>query len=146
MQSLLIVEDNPRDLDLTLIALESYSDSLAIETARDGEEALAYLRREGRWLRRVGDDPALVLMDLKLPKMDGFDVLQEIRRTPKIALLPVVALTSSCESRDLRRCYESGINAFVVKPMNFGEFSKTLSFVAAFWLRLNRRPSSARTA
>ncbi|WP_061167411.1 response regulator [Caballeronia hypogeia] len=141
MQSLLLVEDNSRDLDLALSALEPYLDSCAVETVPDGVEALAYLRREGVWEDRVGDDPALVLMDLKLPRVSGLELLSEIRRTPRIAAVPVVALTSSRELRDVRRCYELGINAFLVKPIGFEELSELLSVVATFWLRLNRRPS-----
>ncbi|MCG7400416.1 MULTISPECIES: response regulator [Caballeronia] len=102
MKSLLFVEDNPYDLDLAQIALEPYRETCAMAIARDGEEALAYLRREGAGKHRLNDDPALVLLDLKLPKIDGLAVLQEIRRTPSTSSLPVVALTSSREPRDLR--------------------------------------------
>jgi CheY-like chemotaxis protein len=146
MQSLLLVEDNPYDLDLALIALQAHVDSSSIETARDGQEALDFLSREGKWADRVGEGPALVLMDLKLPKLNGLEVLREIRRRPRLFSLPVVAFTSSREPRDLRRCYELGANAFIVKPMNFSEFSQMLALVASFWLRINRRPSSAKVA
>ncbi|SAK92119.1 response regulator protein [Caballeronia temeraria] len=128
MKSLLFIEDNPYDLDLAQIALGPYCEPCAMAIARDGEEALAYLRREGAWKHRLNDDPALDLLDLKLPKIDGLAVLQEIRRTPGISL-PVVALTSSREPRDLRRCYEQGVNAYLVKPTDVSE-SKMLALVA----------------
>ncbi|WP_053572320.1 response regulator [Caballeronia cordobensis] len=145
MQSLLLVEDNPHDLDLALLAFEAYAASITVATARDGEEALDFLNRRGKWTGRVGDT-ALVLMDLRLPELTGLDVLQEIRHTPSIASVPVVALTSSREPQDLRRCYESGINAFLVKPMGFAAFSQMISVVASVWLGLNRRPSNVRVA
>ncbi|WP_250502277.1 response regulator [Caballeronia sp. AZ7_KS35] len=123
MQSLLLVEDNPHDLDLALIAFEPYAESVVVATARDGAEALDFLKREGKWTGRIGDT-SLVLMDLKLPGLTGVEVLREIRRTPGIASLPVVALTSSREPQHLRCCYECGINAFLVKPTGFKEFSQ----------------------
>ncbi|WP_061151249.1 response regulator [Caballeronia arvi] len=145
MQSLLLVEDNPRGLDLALLAFESYAASIAVATARDGEEALDFLNRRGKWTGRVGDT-SLVLMDLRLPELTGLDVLREIRHTPSIASVPVVALTSSREPKDLSRCYESGINAFLVKPTGFAAFSQMISVVASVWLGLNRRPSYVRVA
>jgi CheY-like chemotaxis protein len=146
MQSLLLVEDNPHDLDLALIALEPYCEWCMVTAVRDGEEALAFLRREGAWERRSNGDPSLVLLDLKLPKVDGLEVLEEIRHTPSISSLPVVALTSSPELRDLHRCYELCINAYLIKPTGFDEFSQMLTVVANVWLRLNRRPRSEKRA
>lgn len=137
LKPILLVEDNPKDLELTLTALERSQLANDVITARDGAEALDWLLYRGRHVDRAEDDPAVVLLDLKLPKVDGLQVLEEIKKSKDLRHIPVVMLTASKEERDLVRSYELGVNAFVVKPVDFKEFFKAIQDVGMFWAILN---------
>src|SRR5690349_21110986 len=120
LRKILLVEDSPNDAELTLEALESIKLANKVEWLRDGAEALDYLQGNGAYAGRDPVRPALIMLDLKLPKVDGREVLHEIRNDPRLRSIPVVVLTSSREESDLIGCYEAGANAYVVKPVNFG--------------------------
>ncbi|MEX0408569.1 response regulator [Aquibium sp. LZ166] len=136
----LLVEDSPKDLELTLAALEKCQLANDIVVARDGEEALDYLYARGRYAGRDGSDPTVVLLDLKLPKIDGLEVLQQVKGDDDLKHIPVVMLTSSREEQDLVRSYALGVNAFVVKPVEFSEFFKAIQDLGVFWAILNEAP------
>lgn len=140
LKPILLVEDNPHDLELTLIALEKSQLANEVIIARDGAEALDYLRCEGEHCKRQIGNPAVILLDLKLPKVDGLEVLKVIRSTPSLKSVPVVMLTSSREEQDLLRSYELGVNAYVVKPVDFGEFVRAIADLGIFWAVLNEPP------
>jgi DNA-binding response OmpR family regulator len=134
------VEDSPRDLELTLVALEKTRLANEVIVARDGAEALDYLRCEGPYAEREKGNPAVVLLDLKLPKVDGIQVLQAIRADPALARTPVVILTSSREEKDVVAGYDLGVNAYVVKPVEFTEFIDAVKELGMFWAVLNEPP------
>jgi two-component system response regulator len=137
--TILLVEDNPRDEELTLLAFEECNLANAVVVARDGAEALDYLFGTGTYHGRAVEDlPHVVLLDLKLPKLDGLAVLARIRADPRTALLPVTVLTSSDEERDLLRSYELGVNAYIQKPVDFDQFIKATKTLGLFWAVLNR--------
>lgn len=138
--SILLAEDDPRDVELTLTALGEYNLANSVAVVRDGEEALDYLRRRGTWATRPSGQPVVLLLDLKMPKMDGIEVIRQLKSDEALRSLPVVVLTSSRESRDLQECYRLGVNAFVVKPVHFGEFVEAVKQVGAFWAVLNEPP------
>ena len=140
LKPILLVEDNPHDLELTLIALEKSQLANEVIIARDGAEALEYLRCTGQHEGRQVGNPAVVLLDLKLPKVDGLEVLNAIRTTPALKSVPVVMLTSSKEEQDLLRSYELGVNAYVVKPVDFEEFVRAIADLGIFWAVLNEPP------
>lgn len=140
LRPILLVEDSPRDLELTLAALEKCQLANDIVVARDGEEALDYLYLRGPFAGRPEGDPTVVLLDLKLPKIDGLEVLQKVKGDPALRHVPVVMLTSSREEQDLVRSYELGVNAFVVKPVQFSEFFKAIQDLGVFWALLNEPP------
>lgn len=140
LKPILLVEDNPKDLELTLIALERTHLANEVIVVRDGEEALEYLFAHGRYEGRGDGSPAVVLLDLKLPKVDGLEVLRAIRQDPRVKSTPVVMLTSSREETDLLRSYELGVNAFVVKPVEFGQFVQAIAELGVFWAVLNEPP------
>lgn len=140
LKPILLVEDNPNDLELTLIALSKSQLANQVIVVRDGAEALDYLHRRGEYAQRVAGNPAVVLLDLKLPKVDGLEVLKEIRTTDGLKPLPVVMLTSSKEEQDLVRSYELGVNAYVVKPVDFTEFVRAIADLGIFWAVLNEPP------
>lgn len=140
LKPILLVEDNPNDLELTLIALERSQLANDVVIARDGAEALDYLRGQGEYAERQSGNPTVVLLDLKLPKIDGLEVLKEIRATPGLKSIPVVMLTSSKEEQDLVRSYELGVNAYVVKPVDFGDFVRAIADLGIFWAVLNEPP------
>jgi CheY-like chemotaxis protein len=140
LKPILLVEDNPNDLELTLIALERSQLANEVVIARDGAEALDYLRGQGEYAERQAGNPTVVLLDLKLPKIDGLEVLKEIRATPGLKSIPVVMLTSSKEEQDLVRSYELGVNAYVVKPVDFGDFVRAIADLGIFWAVLNEPP------
>lgn len=140
LKPILLVEDNPLDLELCLNALEKSRLANEVIIARDGEEAADYLFRRGPHADRTVGNPAVVLLDLKLPKIDGLELLAMIRRTPGMDHLPVVLLTSSREERDVITGYELGVNAFVVKPVAFSEFIKAVQDLGVFWAVLNEPP------
>lgn len=140
LKPILLVEDSPNDLELSLAALRRSQLANEIVVARDGAEALDYLLARGEQAGRDPVDPAVVILDLKLPKVDGLEVLETIKRTPGLRHTPVVMLTSSREERDLVRSYELGVNAFVVKPVGFREFFEAMRDLGAFWAILNEPP------
>lgn len=137
---ILIVEDDPKDVELTLTALEDHKLANEVVVARDGEEALDYLYRRGNFKLRTGDNPAVMLLDLKLPKIDGLEVLRQVRADAKLKTLPVVVLTSSREERDLVTSYALGVNAYVVKPVDFHEFVNAVKELGIFWAIINQPP------
>lgn len=137
---ILIVEDDPKDVELTLTALEEHNLANEVVVARDGEEALDYLFCRGNFKMRSGETPAVVLLDLKLPKVNGLEVLQQIRSDEKLKIIPVVVLTSSREERDLVASYRLGVNAYVVKPVGFHEFVNAIKELGVFWAVINEPP------
>ncbi|MDA8249460.1 MAG: response regulator [Rhodospirillales bacterium] len=140
LKPILLVEDSPKDVELTLAALEQCQLANAVIVARDGAEALDYLRSRGTYASRNTGDPAVVLLDLKLPKVDGLEVLEQIKNDPILRHTPVVMLTSSREERDVVRSYSLGVNAFVVKPVGFEQFFRAIQELGMFWAVLNEPP------
>jgi CheY-like chemotaxis protein len=137
---ILIVEDDPKDVELTLTALEEYNLANEVVVTRDGEEALDYLYCRGNFKMRSSDNPAVLLLDLKLPKVDGLEVLQQIKSDEKLRLIPVVVLTSSREEKDLVASYKLGVNGYVVKPVDFHEFVNAIKELGVFWAVINEPP------
>ena len=140
LKPILLVEDNPNDLELTLTALEQTGLANEVVIARDGAEALDFLHRRGPHANRTTPDPAVVLLDLKLPKVDGLEVLAEVKGDPVLRAIPVVMLTSSREESDVVRSYQLGVNAFVVKPVDFKDFFEAIRDLGVFWAVLNEPP------
>jgi len=137
---ILMVEDDPKDVELTLTALEDYKLANEVVVTRDGEEALDYLYCRGNFTTRPPGNPAVLLLDLKLPKVDGLEVLQQIRSDEKLRMIPVVVLTSSHEERDMVASYTLGVNAYVVKPVDFHEFINAVKELGIFWAVINEPP------
>lgn len=137
---ILLVDDSSRDLELALDALQQYRLTNEVVCLRDGAEALDYLYRRGEFAARNDHDPALILLDLKMPKVDGLDVLRAIKSDPKLKVIPIVVMTSSREEQDLVQSYSLGVNAYVVKPLNFHDFVDAMKVVGAFWAVLNEPP------
>jgi CheY-like chemotaxis protein len=147
LKSILLAEDNPKDIELTLTALAEHNLANEVVVARDGEEALDYLLRRGRFRERPEDNPAVVLLDLKMPRVDGLEVLRRIKSDDGLKTIPVVMLTSSREERDLIESYRLGINAYVVKPVGFEQFVEAVRQIGVFWALLNERaPGAVRKA
>jgi CheY-like chemotaxis protein len=137
LKSILLAEDNPRDVELTLTALSEHNLANEVVVARDGEEALDYLLRRGRFSGREEGNPAVVLLDLKMPKVDGLEVLRQIKSNEALRTIPVVMLTSSREEKDLIESYRVGVNAYVVKPVAFDRFIEAVRNVGIFWALVN---------
>lgn len=137
---ILIVEDDPRDVELTLTALGEYNLANEVVVTRDGKDALDYLYCREQFATRSNDNPAVMLLDLKLPKIDGLEVLQAIRSDERLKLIPVVVLTSSREERDMVRSYQLGVNAYVVKPVDFHDFVNAVKELGIFWAVINEPP------
>jgi CheY-like chemotaxis protein len=137
---ILLVEDDPRDVELTLTALGEYNLANEVVVARDGEKALDYLYSRGEFSDRSNDNPAVMLLDLKLPKVDGLQILQQIKSDERLKLIPVVVLTSSQEEKDMIRSYQLGVNAYVVKPVDFHEFVNAIKELGVFWAVINEPP------
>ena len=140
LQRILMVEDDPRDVELTLNTLEQYNLANEVVVVGDGEEALDYLRRQGKFIARANGNPAVILLDLKLPKMDGLEVLEQIKGDEELKVIPVVVLTSSREERDMVASYRLGVNAYVVKPVDFHEFVNAVRELGVFWAIINESP------
>jgi CheY-like chemotaxis protein len=140
LRPILLVEDNPKDIELTLAALAKCQLANDIVVTRDGAEALDYLYSRAAYSARDPGDPAVVLLDLKLPKVDGLEVLERLKSDPQRRQIPVVMLTSSREERDLVKSYELGVNAFVVKPVDFNTFFEAIQDLGMFWAVLNEPP------
>ncbi len=140
LRPILLVEDNPKDAELTMAALARCQLLNDVTHVRDGVEALEYLRCQGRYEGAMHGGPVVVLLDLKLPKLNGLEVLKEIRTDRALSSTPVVMLTSSREEQDLIRSYELGVNAFVVKPVDFKEFPEAIQGLGMFWGITNQPP------
>jgi len=134
---LLIVEDNPNDLELTLRALRKKSVVSGIVTVKDGAEALDYLFYRGRFAKRPQCTPKVIFLDLKLPKVDGMEVLRQIRSNDRTRTIPVVMLTSSQQERDVMESYRLGVNSYIVKPVDFEKFAESIAQIGLYWLGLN---------
>jgi CheY-like chemotaxis protein len=139
LETILLVEDNAGDAELTMMAFERHGLGPRVVHVRDGVEAIDYLLRRGVYVDRPRGSPALVFLDIKMPMLDGFVVLKEIRATPAIATVPVVVLTSSNEPGDRRRAYVNGANAYMCKPVDFVEFMESMRCACQFWTQVNRR-------
>jgi CheY-like chemotaxis protein len=140
LKRILLAEDNPKDVELTLAALDEHNLANEVVVVNDGAEALDYLYRRGKYAMRQEGNPAVVLLDIKMPKVDGLEVLNKIKSDPKLQHIPTVILTSSREEADLSRGYNQGVNAYVVKPVEFQEFIKAVSNLGVFWALINEPP------
>ncbi len=140
LKPILLVEDSPHDVELTLAALRDHHVANEVRVARDGEEAMDYLYMRGSFANRGEGDPAFVLLDLKMPKMDGLETLAAIKSDERLRNIPVVMLTSSREEIDLVRSYQLGVNAYVVKPVDFNGFMNAVQQIGAFWAVFNETP------
>jgi CheY-like chemotaxis protein len=138
--NILLVEDDPYDVELTLTALTNDQLTNEIVVVRDGAEALDYLYRRGAYESREAGNPAVILLDLKLPKVDGLEVLKRVKSDPPLRTIPIVMLTSSREEKDLAESYDSGSNAYVVKPVGFGDFVEAVRELGIFWAVINQPP------
>ena len=141
---ILVVEDDPRDVELTLTALDEYKLANEVVVARDGKEALDYLHCREQFASRPDESPAVILLDLKLPKVNGLEVLQQIRSDKRLKMIPVVVLTSSHEERDMLTSYQLGVNAYVVKPVDFHEFVNAVKELGMFWAVINQPPPGSK--
>jgi two-component system, response regulator len=140
LKRILIADDSPRDTELALTALEMHHLANEVVTVRDGAEALDYLYRRREFADRAHGDPAVILLDLKMPKVDGIEVLRQIKGDPALKMIPVVVMTSSREEQDVLKSYQLGVNAYVVKPVNFQGFVDAVTQVGAFWAVINEPP------
>ena len=138
---ILLVEDNPNDVELTLHAFRKHNLANRVHVARDGAEALDFLFRTGAYKdRHTQNSPHVVLLDLKLPKVNGLEVLQRMKEDAHIRMIPVVVLTSSREDRDITECYRLGVNSYIVKPVNFEQFTEAVRQLGLYWLLMNEPP------
>ena len=140
LRSILLAEDNPNDVELTLAGLAELHLANEVVVVRDGAEALDYLHARGKYEARADGNPAVILLDLKMPRKDGLEVLTEVKSNNKLRSIPVVMLTSSAHESDLVRSYRLGVNAYVVKPVNYQEFINAIKQVGAFWAVVNEPP------
>jgi CheY-like chemotaxis protein len=140
---ILLVDDSPRDTELALEALAAHHLANEVVTLRDGAEALDYLYRRGEFAGRANGQPAVILLDLKMPKVDGLEVLRQIKGDPQLKVIPVVVMTSSREEQDLVSSYRLGVNAYMVKPVNFQEFVEAVKRLGAFWGIVNEPPAGS---
>jgi CheY-like chemotaxis protein len=137
---ILLVEDDPKDLELTLDALAEYNLANEVVVARDGKQALDYLYCREQFVGRSNENPAVMLLDLKLPKVDGLEVLERVKSDEDLKMIPVVVLTSSQEEKDMMKSYALGVNAYVVKPVDFHEFINAVRQLGVFWAVINEPP------
>lgn len=143
LRPILLVEDSPNDVELVLAALKKNKLANPVAVARDGDEALDFLHRRGRYQDRPGSLPIAMLLDLKMPKKDGLEVLREIKGDPTLKMIPVVMLTSSREEADLVKSYQLGVNAYVVKPVGFEQFVDAIKQTGMFWAVINEPPPAS---
>ena len=143
IRRILLAEDSDQDIELTLTALDENHLTNKVDVVHDGAEALDYLYRRGAFANRPGELPVVVLLDLKMPKVDGLEVLRRMKSDPELKQIPVVMLTSSREERDLVASYALGVNAYVVKPVDFGQFIESVSRLGCFWVLVNETPPPA---
>ena len=146
LRSILLAEDNPNDVELTLAAFSEHNLANEVFVVSDGEEALDYLFQRGRFKARPNGNPAVILLDLKMPKVDGLEVLRIIKQDEKLKNIPVVMLTSSREEPDLLRSYQLGVNAYVVKPVDFQSFMDAVKQIGVFWALFNEPPPGSQHA
>jgi CheY-like chemotaxis protein len=146
LNSILLVEDSAPDLELTLAALSGSKIANEIVVTRDGEEALDYLFCRGAYAARSPDNPIVMLLDLKMPRVDGLEVLRQVKADPKLRSIPVVMLTSSREEKDLVESYRLGVNSYVVKPVDFQQFVEAIKRIGIFWAVVNEAPPRGRFA
>ena len=144
-KKILLVEDNPEDIELTTEALAEINLANRVVAVNDGVQAMEYLRYEGKFQNRDKENPAIILMDIKMPRMDGIEVLQAIKNDSELKTIPVVMLTSSREEPDLKKCYALGVNAYVVKPVNVSDFFDAIKQLGIFWALLNELPPKGGT-
>ncbi|MSQ48750.1 MAG: response regulator [Deltaproteobacteria bacterium] len=142
---ILFAEDNLNDIELTLDALAEHHLANEVVVVRDGAEALDYLYRRGAYALRTNADPVLILLDIRMPKVDGLEVLRQIKHDDRLKLIPVVMMTSSQEEQDIVESYRLGVNAYVLKPINFSQFIEAVKTLGLFWLILNQPPPESRT-
>lgn len=142
LRKILLVEDNPNDIELTIEALSECNLANRMVVLNDGVQAMEYLQYKGEYKNREVENPAVILLDIKMPRMDGIEVLQEVKNDPQLKIIPVVMLTSSREEPDLKKCYELGVNAYIVKPVNIKDFFESVKNVGVFWALLNEVPNS----
>lgn len=139
---ILLVEDNPNDVELALHALKKNNLTNPIQVARDGQEALDYLFAEGEFKGRdINHKPRVILLDLKLPKVDGLEVLRRLKADPRAHTIPVVILTSSREERDIIESYNTGVNSYIIKPVDFEQFTEAVRTLGMYWLLMNEPPN-----
>lgn len=139
---LLLIEDQPSDAELALRALRELELGSRVQLVEDGAEALDFIFGRADYASRsLSDAPNLILLDLKLPKVSGHEVLRELKSDERTRAIPVIVLTSSKEDEDVRRCYELGVNSYVVKPVDFGQFTETVQRIGSYWLETNERPA-----
>jgi CheY-like chemotaxis protein len=140
LKRILLVDDSALDREMAIDALQQHNLANDVVSLRDGVEALDYLYRRGEFATRSNTDPAVILLDLKMPRVDGLEVLRQIKGDPKLKMIPVVVMTSSREDQDLINSYQLGVNAYVVKPLQFGEFIEAIRLLGSFWAVLNELP------
>jgi CheY-like chemotaxis protein len=143
LRTILLAEDNPKDVELTLEALAEHNLANHVIVVRDGVEAMEYLQCQGKHKLRKPELPAVLLLDIKMPRMDGIEVLRAVRNDPGLKILPVVMLTSSREEQDLIKSYELGVNAYVVKPVDFKDFIQAVKEIGVFWAIINEMPQES---
>ncbi|OPL13188.1 MAG: two-component system response regulator [delta proteobacterium ML8_D] len=140
LKTILLAEDNPQDVELTIEAWKEHKLANQVVVVNDGLEVMDYLNYEGRFKNRKKGNPVVLLLDIRMPRMNGIEVLEAIRSNEKFKMLPVVMLTSSRQEPDLKRCYALGVNAYVVKPLNFKDFLNAVKHIGVFWAMLNELP------
>lgn len=140
LKAILLAEDNPKDVELTIEAMAENNLANQVVVVKDGVEALEYLRCEGKYKLRKPGNPVVILLDIKMPRMDGIEVLRQIRSDATLKRIPVVVLTTSREEKDLINTYELGVNAYVVKPVSFQQFVEAIKQIGSFWAVLNELP------
>ena len=143
LREILMAEDSSSDIELTVTALSESNLANRLVIVRDGAEAMDYLECRGEYVNRKSGNPGLILLDIKMPRMDGIEVLESIKKNPKFKTIPVVMLTSSKEDRDLAKAYDLGVNAYVVKPVSFGQFMEAIRQIGIFWALLNELPAQS---
>lgn len=144
LKRILLAEDNLEDVELTLAALEGYHLANQVMVVRDGADALDYLHRRGPFENRIDPQPVVIFLDIKMPKVDGVEVLRQIKAEPKLQTIPVVMVTSSREQQDLLRSYQLGANSYVVKPIDFDQFVNAIQELGLYWAVLNELPQECK--
>lgn len=145
LKKILLIEDNQNDVELTIEALSEHNLANRVVTLNDGVEALDYLYYRGAFANRQKENPAVILLDIKMPRMDGIEVLEEIKKNEELKNIPIVMLTSSREEPDLKKCYSLGVNAYVVKPVNFKDFFEVVKQLGVFWAIINQVPTEVKS-